>query len=107
MIESVIERIKEIIKQVAPQAKLILFGSQARGDAKEGSDVDLMVILEQQTITLEEERAITTPLYALEFETGKIISPHVITASDWEKAALRTTFYHEVMKDGVILQMQP
>lgn len=101
--QEIIRRIKDIINQVAPQAKVILFGSQARGDAKEGSDIDLMVILNQDSISLEEERAVTTPLYKLEFESGKIISPHVITAHDWELAARRTTFYYEVMKDGIII----
>lgn len=103
MIDELIERIKNIIKQVAPQAKVILFGSHARGEAKEGSDIDLMVILDKDNLSWEEERVVTTPLYTLEFETGKIISPHVITAKEWEKAAHRTTFYHEVMKDGIVL----
>lgn len=103
MIDELLERIKVIIRQVAPQAKVILFGSQARGDAKEESDIDLMVILDQESISWEEEKVVTTPLYALEFETGKIISPHVITAKEWENAAHKTTFYHEVMNDGIVL----
>lgn len=101
--QEVIKRIKDILKQVAPQAKVILFGSQARGDAKEGSDVDLMVILNQPIISMEDENRIFTPLYALEVETSKVISPHIITSEDWEKSAHRSTFYHEVMKDGIIL----
>ena len=102
-IEEIISRIKNIINQVAPQAKVILFGSQARGDAKEGSDVDLMVILDQPIISMEDENRIFTPLYALEVETSKVISPHIITADDWEKSAHRSTFYHEVIKDGIVL----
>lgn len=99
----IINRIKSIIKEVAPAAKVILFGSQARGEAHDGSDVDLMVILKQDKITRNEEKEILSHLYGIEFETGKIISPIIITENEWEKASLKTTFYHEVMKDGIIL----
>ncbi len=37
--------IQSIINNYAPQ-KIVLFGSYARGDAHEGSDIDLMVIKE-------------------------------------------------------------
>lgn len=101
--DSILQRIKDIFNNVAPQAKVILYGSQARGDAKEGSDIDLMVILDQDNISREQEWQILTPLYTLEFETGKIISPSIITASEWDKAAHRTTFYNQVMTEGRIL----
>lgn len=101
--QELLNRIKAIFLNVAPQAKVILYGSQARDEAKEGSDYDLMVILDQETISREEEKKIITPLYALEVETGKIISPFVLTERDWEKASHRTTFYQEVMKDGIRL----
>ena len=103
MIANLLEKIKSIFKQVAPNAKVILFGSQARGDANEESDIDLMVILDQESISSDDENKIFTPLYALEVESGKIISPHLITSHEWAKTARRSTFYHEVMNEGIIL----
>lgn len=103
MSEKLLASIKKIFKDVAPNAKVILFGSHARNDAKEGSDVDLMVILDQKSISWEDENKIFTPLYALEVESGKIISPHIITEEDWAKTAHRSTFYHQVMNEGILL----
>ncbi|MBI4665861.1 MAG: nucleotidyltransferase domain-containing protein [Nitrospinae bacterium] len=42
--ESKIEEAARIIGETAGQAKVILFGSHARGNATEDSDVDLLVI---------------------------------------------------------------
>ena len=66
----VIEQIKDIIRHVAPTAKTILYGSQARNEARSDSDIDLLILLDGEKITLKEEEAITLPLYELELKTG-------------------------------------
>ncbi|MBK6765360.1 MAG: nucleotidyltransferase domain-containing protein [bacterium] len=56
-------------------SQLILFGSQARGDATEDSDVDVLVVLEGE-VDLEEEVRRTSDLrleYSL--EKGTLICP--------------------------------
>jgi len=74
----VIEQIKDIIRHVAPTAKTILYGSQARNEARSDSDIDLLILLDGEKITLKEEEAITLPLYELELKTGISISPMVM-----------------------------
>jgi predicted nucleotidyltransferase len=46
------EALKQIVKQLKPvdPYKIVLFGSQAKGIAKEDSDIDLMVILDNWLI---------------------------------------------------------
>ena len=56
----VVESIKDVAKNVLPEnAKLLLYGSRARGDYSEGSDWDLLVILDkakiEQSITLSSQ----------------------------------------------------
>ena len=66
----IVKRIAEAIKRVAPDAKTILHGSQARGDARPDSDIDLLVLLEgENRLSLNRQMEITSPLYDIELET--------------------------------------
>ena len=42
--EKIISKVKSAIKLIDPQAKVILFGSYARGDETKDSDLDLLII---------------------------------------------------------------
>ena len=44
MSEDVIQQVVERLVEAAPDSTIILFGSQARGDAAEGSDLDILVV---------------------------------------------------------------
>lgn len=88
----VIEQIKDIIRHVAPTAKTILYGSQARNEARSDSDIDLLILLDGEKITLKEEEAITLPLYELELKTGISISPMVMLKKLWENRPFKTPF---------------
>jgi uncharacterized protein len=101
--KQILSRIKQIIEATDPDATVILFGSHARGDSKEGSDIDLLVLINAETISYEDERRIKYPLYDLEFETGCIISPLVISRGDWEQRHSITPFYENVKQEGVLL----
>lgn len=101
--EDILSKIKDSIKLSAPDATVILYGSQARGDFREGSDLDLLILLNKDKFTREEEKRVTYPLYDIEIETGKIISPLVLTKSDWESKHRITPFYDSVLREGIIL----
>ena len=49
--EHIVNQIREIVHRVAPTAKTILYGSEARGDAREDSDIDLLVLLDNDKPT--------------------------------------------------------
>ncbi|MCD8268876.1 MAG: nucleotidyltransferase domain-containing protein [Parabacteroides sp.] len=99
----IVKQIKEVLQRVAPNAQAILFGSEARGDARPDSDIDLLILVDKERVSLSEESRITDDLYNIEFETGVQINPKVITRKQWDVASRFTLFYQNVMKEGVLL----
>ncbi|CDL98801.1 toxin-antitoxin system, toxin component domain protein [Bacteroides xylanisolvens SD CC 2a] len=69
---------------MAPTAKTILYGLQARNEARSDSDIDLLILLDGEKMTLKDEESITLPLYELELKTGVSISPIVTLKKLWE-----------------------
>lgn len=101
--KDVIEQIRALVRKVAPTAEVILFGSEARGDARRDSDIDLLILLDGEELTLEREEAVTFPLYNLELATGIEISPIVMLKKQWENRPFKTPFYVNVINEGIVL----
>ncbi len=99
----VIEQIKNIVYSIAPTAKTILFGSEARGEAHPGSDIDLLILVDGDKMSLAQEEAITLPLYELELKTGVTISPIVMLKKLWENRPFKTPFYVNIVNEGIVL----
>ncbi|OFY92671.1 MAG: hypothetical protein A3K10_07495 [Bacteroidetes bacterium RIFCSPLOWO2_12_FULL_31_6] len=96
-------KIKSLVKTLTPDATLILYGSYARGDNRPDSDIDLLILLNKQKITMNEEHIIKYPLYDLAIETGQIISALVLPKDKWEQKHSITPFYENIQNEGIIL----
>ena len=101
---------KEIVRKAAqeihalePDAEIILFGSEARGDARPDSDIDLLVLLSGDKPLIDREMEICGQMLLLEGQTGISISPKVYLKKNWENRPFVTPFYLNVMGEGIVL----
>ncbi len=101
--ENILKRIKNKVHSIDPDATIILYGSYARGDFHPNSDIDLLILIDKKKISWDDEKEIKYPLYDIEFDTGKIISPLIYSREKWENPKVVTPFYENVTQDGIIL----
>jgi len=100
---SFLQRVKEAVMRVLPDAEFILFGSRACGQASTDSDWDIL-ILTDQPVDYPLEDKVRQALLKIELETGNVLPTLIITRSDWESPQNRETpFFQHVSRDGVAI----
>ena len=98
--KNIARRIRSGIGTIDPKAQVIIFGSRARGDAREGSDWDIL-ILTNYPVTTEIERSFRNNLFELEIETGEVFSTFVYEKHIWNTKHKVTPLYRNIKNEGV------
>lgn len=99
----ILNQIKKIVRDLEPRAKIYLYGSKSRGTARSNSDWDLLILLNKDKISQDDEQKITSPLYDLEFDTGEVISPMIYSEKEWNTKYKITPFFQNVMRESRLI----
>jgi predicted nucleotidyltransferase len=86
--------------------EVLLFGSKARNEAHEGSDVDVAVILHEPSAEdLSEVRGLAFDIW---LAYGVFLSVRAMSQQGWEALGdVQSLFYRSLKRDGVSLLPQP
>ena len=101
MNQKIFKDIQTLKRQILPNEKVILFGSQARGDAREDSDWDLLVVLDKNgTHNWNDFDNYAYPFAEIGWNFGVAINPLLYTQEEWNKRRI-TPFYKNVENEGI------
>ncbi len=103
-LKNILSRIKDALAVYEPNAKAILYGSYARGDARPDSDIDLLILLPDSyegRDFVKKNFSISDILYDLSLELGVDISPFITTNKLFH--ARKTPFTVNVNNEGIEL----
>jgi len=92
-----------ILKERFPVRDVILFGSKARGDSSDESDIDLL-LLTSKPVHWRERHAIIDALFDVEMKHDVVISIVVNTLYDWNEGVCTVLPIHEeIAREGVAI----
>ena len=94
--------IRKKISGIDPTAQVILYGSRSRGDARNDSDWDIL-ILTDYPVNLVMETEFRNHLYELEIQTGEPLSVFVYSKQEWFTTQHITPFFENVTNEGIQL----
>lgn len=92
-------QVEKAVQSIDSAAKVILFGSRARGEARGDSDWDFLILTSRE-VTPDLEDEFRTKLYELELEYEQVISSVIENDQHWENY-MHSEFYKNVQTDGI------
>ncbi len=100
--QQILLQIKRFIKEVEPESEIILYGSRARGEEKEESDWDILILVPYKA-GIKEEQKFRHKLFDLELLFGEAISTLVKSKKEWEGKFRVTPLYNNIKQEGINL----
>ncbi len=103
IVDTIVRMCKESLSEYygARLKGVILYGSVARGEALQSSDIDLLVLLSPPLDYFAELRQIVDLLYPIQLESEQLISAKPALASDYEMGSI--SLYRNARREGVVV----
>lgn len=99
----IFKRIREVAHQSIPKGgRAYLYGSRARGDAHQGSDWDILILLDKENLESSDYDTVSFPFVNLGWDINEEINPIMYTNKEWDYYHF-TPFHKNVEHDGINL----
>jgi len=93
-------KLKERVSKLTPPIDFRIFGSRARGDADEYSDMDIFI--EFETVDRELKNSVKNAAWELTLETGIVVTTLLFSRYEIEESPLRSSpIVRVIMEEGV------
>ncbi len=103
-VQDFLQRLQRGFGQAVRQTTL--FGSKARGDSGPDSDIDILVIMDEESWSLRDSISVIASRVSLEY--GVLIGPRVIGRERWERMARENfSLYQNIAREGIPLAPEP
>jgi len=101
--KAVDEFVSLVVQRMSDQVKeLTLFGSKARGDYRRNSDIDVLVLIDQENLKNWERIQSLSAFVSLKFDV--VLSALVMDAKRYKThSRLRTLLFKNISQDGIPL----
>ncbi|MFQ5882287.1 MAG: nucleotidyltransferase domain-containing protein [Candidatus Methylomirabilales bacterium] len=102
-LQKALTELKGRLTDAYPVVRLVLFGSAARGEASEESDVDVLV-LTKRPLSRSERDTLTGIVFDINLSLGTNLSTLVIDEHSWEEGPISVLPIHDdVEEQGIVL----
>lgn len=100
-----IQKLYSSIKEDFKVVKMVLFGSKARGDAEEYSDIDLLVLTEKIR-DIRDRLKLSDIATDVSIDYGIAISCLYMNYRDWEQGNVNPLLKQNIEKEGIEIVLQ-
>jgi predicted nucleotidyltransferase len=98
-----LNELKAQLKQKISNIEIILYGSKARGDSEEFSDIDLLILVDEK-VNRELKERINNIRYDIELKYDVVFGLILENKEFWDsKLADAMPFHRNVEKEGILL----
>ena len=97
--ELFLQEVKRSVQEIDPQAEVWLFGSRARGDFREDSDWDFLVLM-NKAVDRNLKNQLRDCLYEIELSSEKVIGSIIHSKQEWEEDYAITPLYRNIKRES-------
>lgn len=100
--EIIVQKVKQEILSIDKDAEIVLFGSHARGDARDDSDWDFLFLTDER-ITYAFRMALSRKMLDIELNENVVLQVVPRNKSDWQFKYVNSPFYCNIEEEGIRL----